>query len=86
MLRRMPPRFPRRSRRPSPAVFVIGVRLSEEEKAALDRAVRELRQASPEAGHASRSSVLRALVLRHLLRRRSKRRPAPSSGAPMVAA
>lgn len=47
-----------------PAVCIVGVRLTEEERAALDREVSRLRVTNPAAGRASRSSVIRGLLAR----------------------
>lgn len=68
----MLPRTSRRARSAVVATQVVGARFTESEVAALDREVDRLRAKSPEAGHASRSSVLRGLVAKHLLPRRRR--------------
>ena len=82
-MRKTPPRKPIK-RHPSPALVVVGVRLTEAERDAIDREVRRLRTSSPAAGHASRSSVIRALVAR--LRRSPVRSRRPRPEAPKQAA
>jgi hypothetical protein len=71
------PRISRPARTTSPASNVVGARFTDTELDAIDAEVKRLHQEQPEAGNASRSSVLRGLVARHLLpRRRPSRRRA----------